>query len=82
MTKLPAQLAWRDFLKVVEKLGYKPLPNGRGSARSFHNPNADPPIVTFHEPHGKDPIRDGTLREYLRKLKISRDDFLALLASI
>jgi len=82
MSKLPAQLPWRDFVKVLDKLGYAPLPNGRGSARSFHNPNGNPPIVTFHEPHGKDPIREGTLRENLRKLRIDRDTFLRTLAAI
>jgi predicted RNA binding protein YcfA (HicA-like mRNA interferase family) len=82
MSKLPAQLPWRDFVKIVEKLGYKPLPSGRGSARSFHNPNAIPPIVTFHEPHGSEQLKAGTLREYLRKLRVDRDTFFDLLNSI
>ena len=81
MEKLPAQLPWREFVRVVEKLGYEQLPSGKGSARSFHNAKADPPLVTFHEPHGKDPIRRGTLREYLRKLKLDRDTFFRLLDS-
>jgi predicted RNA binding protein YcfA (HicA-like mRNA interferase family) len=82
MSKLPAQLPWRDFVKIVEKLGYSQLPNGRGSARSFHNPHANPPTVTFHEPHEKEQLKEGTLREYLRKLHIDRDTFFHLLNSL
>jgi predicted RNA binding protein YcfA (HicA-like mRNA interferase family) len=76
---LPAQLTWREFLCVLAQLGYNQLKNKRGSARSFHNPDREPQIVTFHEPHGKNPIRIGTLREYIEKLRLSREDFLKLL---
>jgi hypothetical protein len=76
---LPAQLQWREFLCVLAQLDYKQLKNKRGSARSFYNPERDPPIVTFHEPHGKNPIRAGTLREYIGKLKLSKEDFVHLL---
>ena len=55
------------------------MKSSRGSARAFHSPSRDPDVVTFHEPHGKDSLREGTLREYLRKLKLSREEFLALL---
>jgi hypothetical protein len=55
------------------------MESNRGSARDFHNPNRIPVIVTFHEPHGGDTIRQGTLCEYLRKLKIDRDHFMKLL---
>jgi len=76
---LPVQLTWREFLCVLCQLKYKQLKNKRGSARSFHNPDRDPALVTFHEPHGKNPIRAGTLREYIGKLKLSKEDFLQLL---
>ena len=76
---LPAQLKWREFLCVLNQLNYRQLNNKRGSARSFHNPDREPPIVTFHEPHGKNPIRAGTLREYIEKLRRSKEDFLKLL---
>lgn len=77
--KLPAQLKWRDFLCVLKQLGYQQMKSKQGSARSFHNPNRQPDVVTFHEPHGGDTLRPGTLREYLRKLRLNKDEFLMLL---
>ncbi|MBZ5629689.1 MAG: type II toxin-antitoxin system HicA family toxin [Acidobacteriia bacterium] len=76
---LPAQLTWREFLCVLNQLGYRQLKNKRGSARSFHNPAREPKVVTFHEPHGKDSIRLGTLREYIEKLLLKKEEFLQLL---
>lgn len=64
---------------VLDQLGYTPMKSKHGSARSFHNPNRQPPVVTFHEPHGNETIRQGTLREYIRKLHLERDEFLRLL---
>jgi len=79
---LPAQLKWRDFVYVLKKLGYEECSSKGGSARNFKtSAPGRPPIVTFHEPHGSSTLRQGTLREYIRKLEISRDDFLRLLSS-
>jgi predicted RNA binding protein YcfA (HicA-like mRNA interferase family) len=77
--KLPAQLAWRDFVCILKHLGYSLYENKHGSARSFYNPNREPKLTTFHEPHGKDPIRTGTLREYIRKLDLTKEQFLEAL---
>ncbi len=66
-------------MRILKSLGYTELPPTRGSARSFYNPNRTPELVTFHEPHGGDTLRQGTLSEYLRKLNLSRDDFFELL---
>jgi len=79
---LPTQLKWRDFVHVLKQLNYEPCGGKAGSARNFKNGNPPagmPPIVTFHEPHGSDTIRQGTLGMYIRKLGISRDEFLRLL---
>ena len=57
-------------------MGYQPFSSGGGSARTFYNPGGDPDLVTFHQPHGNDTIRLGTLTEYLRRLKSDRDQFL------
>lgn len=81
---LPTQLKWREFVRVVGLLGYVQYGQQAGSARSFKNDNppaGKPPIVTFHEPHGSATIPLGTLRSYIRKLGISRDEFLTLLNS-
>jgi len=76
---LPRQLRWSDFKRVLDRLGYSLCHSKRGSARTFRNPNRDPELVTFHEPHGSSTLRQGTLREYLRKLKISVEEFDRLL---
>ena len=78
-SRLPPQLSWREFVRVLRALGYEPMKSNRGSARSFYSRTRSPSVVTFHEPHGKDAIRAGTLREYLRKLQLGRDEFLKLL---
>ena len=79
MDKLPPQLKWAQFVKVLEKLDYEPEKNSSGSARTFVSKTRAPAVVTFHEPHGGDPIRPGTLRENLRKLNIDRERFFELL---
>ena len=70
MAKLPTQLPWRKFVAILKSLGYTAMKSGQGAARNFHNPNRDPNVVTFHEPHKGDTIRQGTLSEYINKLKI------------
>jgi hypothetical protein len=65
---LPTQLKWNLFVRALKTLKYKQLPS------------KDP--VTFHEPHGNDTLRQGTLTEYLRKLKISREEFDLALAGL
>jgi len=80
MAELPAQLTCREFLSVRVALGYEQMPSGRGSARSFRKKGSDPAeIVTFHQPHGKDTIRSGTLRAYIRNLGLAKEEFVRLL---
>ncbi len=79
MPKLPTQLTWRRFICILKALGYIQMDSTRGSARDFHNPNRIPDLVTFHEPHGNETLKQGTLSEYLRKLHLDRDDFFKLL---
>lgn len=64
---------------VLELLGYAQMKSKGGSARSFHSTRRNPPVVTFHEPHGKDVLRHGTLREYIRKLQLTKEQFLEFL---
>ncbi len=79
MDKLPPQLKWARWVKVLEKLDYISDKNSPGSARTFVSKTREPAVVTFHEPHGSSPIRPGTLREYLRKVALTRDRFFELL---
>lgn len=58
-------------------LGYVELRSSGGPARHFQRGEEDP--LTFHEPHGGKTIKQGTLTEYLRKLDIDRDMFMAAL---
>ncbi len=74
MDKLPTQLRWSEFVAALKYLNYRPLKSKRGAARSFER-LADGEIVTFHEPHGGDTLRKGTLSEYIRKLGITREEF-------
>lgn len=80
MNEFPKHLGWREFTLVLKQLGYEPSKHKkRGSARDFVNVERDPPVVTFHEPHGKDTIPRGTLGMYVSKLKLSKEQFLELL---
>ena len=82
MSKLPTQLEWRRFVAAIKTLGYTQLDSGRGAARDFYNPDRTPPLVTVHEPHRGDTLKQGTLSEYLRKFQLSRDEFMSLLAGV
>ena len=77
MGKLPTQLKWARFTCVLRRLGYDSFGSNGGSARSFLKPGGNPDLVTFHEPHGNDTIRQGTFTEYLRKLRVDRATFLS-----
>jgi predicted RNA binding protein YcfA (HicA-like mRNA interferase family) len=79
MSGLPAQLPWRRFLCVLHRLGYRPQKAGRGSARVFFNPTRQPTTVSFREPHPGDTLRQTMLRNYIRKLLLTVDEFMALL---
>lgn len=79
MDKLPTQLRWSEFVAALKDLKYRPLKSKRGSARQFER-ISDGEILTFHEPHGGNPLPTGTLSEYLRKLKISREKLEEALA--
>jgi len=81
MSEFPADLPWRDFKQILKKLGYELGKEGPGAARTYNNQHRDPESVTFHEPHGKHGLKKGTLREYVRKLKLEREEFLELLNS-
>lgn len=76
---LPSDLSWSDFLRVLSKLGYGLYKSKRGSARTFRSASRQPEFASFHEPHGSQGLKKGTLREYIRKLGLSPEEFLQLL---
>lgn len=77
---LPTDLSWREFERVLRKLGYVIFKAGPGSARTYRNPQRKPEFATFHEPH-KRGLALGTLRMYVRNLELERDEFMELLNS-
>ena len=79
MVGLPYQLPWRRFVCVLHRLGYRPQKAGRGSARVFFNPARQPATVSFREPHPADTLRQTALHNYIRKLLLTVDEFMALL---
>lgn len=79
MSGLPTQLPWRHFVRVLRKLGYTTQKGKAGSARSFLNPRRSPNLVSFREPHPGDNLRQPMLREYLRKLLLTPEEFIRLL---
>ena len=80
--KLPTQLKWAQFVRVLEQLDYKLSKRAAGAGRTFVSKTRVPGEVSFHEPHGGKPIPNGTLSEYLRKLKLDRDAFFRLLDGV
>jgi hypothetical protein len=79
MSGPPTQIPWRRFVCVLRKLAYVSQKGKAGAARSFSNPKRTPNVVSFREPHPGKNVRQVMLREYLRKLLLTPDDFMQLL---
>ena len=79
MSKLPTQLKWSQFVRALTNLKYQQLKSKSGSARHFQR-TADGEILTFHEPHGGATLKQGTLTEYLRHMKVNREEFKGALS--
>jgi predicted RNA binding protein YcfA (HicA-like mRNA interferase family) len=79
MSRLPTQVPWRDFLRVLRQLGYAEQKGKAGSARYFFNPARNPNSVSLREPHPGTNLNKARLRAYLRKLNLTEDEFLHLL---
>jgi predicted RNA binding protein YcfA (HicA-like mRNA interferase family) len=79
MAQLPVQVPWRNFVRVLRKLGYAERKGKAGSTRHFFHPARNPNSVSFNEPHPGDSLYKPVLRRYLRKLQLTEDEFLRLL---
>jgi predicted RNA binding protein YcfA (HicA-like mRNA interferase family) len=79
MAHLPMQVPWRDFLRILRKLGYAEQKGKAGSKRSFVNSARNPHSVSLREPHTGDNLNKRTLRIYLQKLQLDEDEFMRLL---
>ncbi len=80
MNGFPTQLRWNLFVRILADLGYQPLKSGRGSLRPFFNPMRQPNLVSFHEPHPGDTLHKGALHSCARRLQLTPDEFVELLA--
>lgn len=49
-------------------------------AVEFFNPTRQPTTISFCEPHPGDTLRQTMLHNYIRKLLLTVDEFMALLA--
>ncbi len=80
MNGFPTQVPWKRFVRVLMDLGYQPLKSRRGSLRPFFNPKRLPNLVSFHEPHPGDTLQTGSLHNCARKLQLTPEEFVELLA--
>jgi predicted RNA binding protein YcfA (HicA-like mRNA interferase family) len=62
-----ADVTWDELTNVMCGFGYEVV-NGRGSRRKFYNRETDI-FISCHEPHGKDPVDKGCLKEIVEHLK-------------
>jgi hypothetical protein len=74
----PHRLPWRRFVCVIRELCYRKRQGG-DSARVFFNPTRQPTTVSFREPHRADTLRRTMLHNYIRKLLLTVDEFMARL---
>jgi len=64
-----------DLVKILKKLGFKPV-RQKGSHIFFEHPDGRTTLVSIHK--GED-IGRGLLRQILREIDISPEDFMKLL---
>ena len=74
MTNLPTLKA-KDLIRILKKMGFKEM-RQKGSHLFFQHPNDRTTLVSIHS--GED-IGRGLLRQILREIELSPDDFLNLL---
>lgn len=65
------------LFRAKTSLGYSLCERSKpGSARLSLQSESRPKLVTFHEAHGKFRYETPTLREYIRKMELSKEQFL------
>jgi len=74
MPKLP-QISGKELCKIIEKIGFKKI-LGRGSHVRFKHSDGRRTVVPVH---GNEKIGKGLLREILKQIKLSREEFMGLL---
>jgi len=70
MSKLP-QVSGKELCKILEKIGFEKI-QGKGSHVRFKHQDGRRTIVPIH---GNEKLGKGLLKEILKQVKISREDF-------
>ena len=74
MSKLP-QISGKELCKILEKIGFEKI-QGKGSHVRFKHSDGRRTVVPIH---GNEKIGKGLLKEILKQIKISREEFENLL---
>ncbi len=70
MSKLP-QISGKELCKILEKLGLEKI-QGKGSHIRFKHPDGRRTVVPIH---GNEKLGKGLLKEILKQIELSREDF-------
>ncbi len=70
MSKL-ALISGKKLCKILEKLGFKMI-HGKGSHMRFKHPDGRRTVVPVH---GNEKLGRGLLREIIKQIKITREEF-------
>ncbi len=74
MPKL-ARISGKELYKILEKIGFEMI-RGRGSHVRLKHPDGRRTVVPIH---GNEKIGKGLLKEILKQVKLSREEFEKLL---
>ena len=69
------QISGKDLCKILEKLGFEKI-QGKGSHVRFKHPDGRRTVIPIH---GNEKVGKGLLREILKQIKLSREEFEELL---
>ena len=68
-------ISGKELCKILEKLGFEKI-QGKGSHIRFKHSDGRRTVVPIH---GNEKIGRGLLKEILKQLKLTRDEFLELI---
>lgn len=74
MPKLP-RISGKEICKILERIGFEMI-QGKGSHVRFKHPDGRRTVIPVH---GNEKLGKGLLREILKQIKLSREEFEELL---
>jgi len=74
MVKL-VHISGKKLCKILKRIGFKKI-QGKGSHVRFKHPDGRRTVIPVH---GNEKIGKGLLREILKQVKLSREEFIELL---